>query len=114
MSGSFSPMVADVSSFATVLADTGIINAEAQDEAQENVAPVLPAPVTARYLRNDLTDGAAASMDSGLLVAEQLWRKQRGTAYGVHEGQLMLDRWDHIAFTGPEFRVPTIIKTNSH
>ena len=54
--------LANVGSFATVLADTGTINAEAQDEAQGNVVLVFPAPVTARYLRIDLTDGAAAFM----------------------------------------------------
>jgi hypothetical protein len=72
--------LANMSSFASVLADTGTINAEAQDEAQGNVVLVLPAPVTARYLRIDLPDGAAAFMDIGLLLAEHLWRLQRGTA----------------------------------
>ncbi|MCA3413861.1 MAG: hypothetical protein INF84_04595 [Roseomonas sp.] len=101
--------LANVSSFATVLADTGSINAEAQDEAQGNVVLVLPAPVTARYLRLDLTDGAAAFMDIGLLVAGQLWRLQRGTAYGIREGRVMLDRRDRNPFTGAEFPVPAII-----
>jgi hypothetical protein len=49
------------------LADTGPLNAEAQDESQGNVVLVFPAPVTARYLRVDLTDGAASYMDIGLL-----------------------------------------------
>ena len=101
--------LANVSSFATVLADTGTINAEAQDEAQGNVVLVLPAPVTARYLRIDLTDGAAAFMDIGLLVAGQLWRLQRGTGYGIREGRVMLDRRDRNPFTGAEFPVPAII-----
>ncbi len=47
---------------------------------------VLPAPVTARCLRVDLTDGAAPYMDIGLLVAGPLWRLKRGTAYGIREG----------------------------
>jgi hypothetical protein len=101
--------LANVGSFATVLADTGTINAEAQDEAQGNVVLVLPASITARYLRIDLTDGAAASMDIGLLVAGQLWRLQRGTAYGIREGRVMLDRRDRNPFTGAEFPVPAII-----
>jgi len=101
--------LANVSSFATVLADTGTINAEAQDEAQGHVVMVLPAPVTARYLRIDLTDGAAAFMDIGLLVAGQLWRLLRGTAYGIREGRVMLDRRDRNPFTGAEFPVPAII-----
>ena len=70
---------------------------------------VLPAPVTARYLRVDLTDGAAPFMDIRLLVAGQLWRLQRGTAYGIREGRVMLDRRDRNPFTGAEFPVPAII-----
>lgn len=101
--------LANVSSFATVLADTGTISTEAQDEAQGNVVLVLPAPVTARFLRIDLSDGAAAFMDIGLLVAGQLWRLQRGTAYGIREGRVMLDRRDRNPFTGAEFPVPAII-----
>ena len=100
--------LANVSSFATLLADTGSINAEAQDGAQGNVVLVLPAPVTARYLRIDLTDGAAAFMDIGLLVAGQLWRTERSIAYGIEEGRLMLDRRDRNSFTGAEFPVPAI------
>ncbi len=101
--------LANVSSFATVLADTSTISAEAQDEAQGNVVLVLPAPVTTRYLRVDLTDGAAAFMDIGLLVAGHLWRLQRGTAYGIREGRVMLDRRDRNPFTGAEFPVPAIV-----
>jgi hypothetical protein len=101
--------LANVSSFATVLADTSIINAGAQDESQGNVVLVLPAPITARYLRIDLTDGAAAFMDVGLLVAGQLWRLQRGTAYGIREGRVMLDRRDRNPYTGAEFPVPAIV-----
>jgi hypothetical protein len=101
--------LSNVSSFATVLADTGSINAEAQDEAQGNVVLVMPAPITARYLRIDLTDGAAPYMDIGLLVAGQLWRLQRGTGYGIREGRVMLDRRDRNPFTGAEFPVPAIV-----
>jgi hypothetical protein len=86
-----------------------IIKAEAQDESQGNIVLVLPAPVTARYLRIDLTDGAAAFVDIGLLVAGQLWRLQRGTAYGIREGRVMLDRRDRNPYTGAEFPVPAII-----
>ena len=78
--------LANVASFSVTLADTGVLNAEAQDESQGNVVLVLPAPVTARYLRVDFTDGAAPYMDIGLLVAGQLWRLLRGTAYGIREG----------------------------
>jgi hypothetical protein len=70
---------------------------------------VLPAPVTARYLRVDLTDGAAAFMDIRLLVAGQLWRLQRGPACGIREGRVILDRRDRNRFTGAEFPVPAII-----
>ena len=61
------------------------------------------------YLRVDLTDGAAPYMDIGLLVAGQLWRLQRGTAYGIREGRVMLDRRDRNPITGAEFPVPTIV-----
>ena len=70
---------------------------------------VLPAPVTARYLRVDLTDGAAPYMDIGLLVAGQLWWLQRGTAYGIREGRVMLNQRDRNPYTGAEFPVPAIV-----
>jgi hypothetical protein len=65
--------------------------------------------LTARYLRVDLTDGAVPYMDIGLLVAGQLWRLQRGTAYGIREGRMMLDRRDRNPYTGAEFPVPAIV-----
>jgi hypothetical protein len=61
------------------------------------------------YLRVDLTDDAAPYMDIGLLVAGQLWRLQRGTAYGIREGRVMLDRRDRNPYTGAEFPVPAIV-----
>ena len=48
-------------------------------------------------------------MDIGLLVAGQLWQLQRGPAYGIHEGRVILDRRDRNPFTGAEFPVPAII-----
>ena len=62
-----------------------------------------------QYLHINLTDGAAPYTDIGLLVAGQLWRLQRGTAYGIREGRVMLDRRDRNPFTGAEFPVPAII-----
>ena len=100
--------LANVADFSAVLSDTGTINAEAQDEAQGNVVVVLPAPITARYLRIDLADGAASLMDVGVLAAGALWRLLRGTAYGIREGRVMLDRRDRNPFTGAEFPVPAI------
>ncbi|MFN8960086.1 MAG: hypothetical protein ACK5YV_00760 [Betaproteobacteria bacterium] len=101
--------LSNVANFSVTLADTGLLNAEAQDESQGNVVLVLPASVTARYLRVDLTDGAVPFMDIGLLVAGQLWRLQRGTAYGIREGRVMLDRRDRNPYTGAEFPVPAIV-----
>jgi hypothetical protein len=101
--------LSNVANFSVTLADTGLVNAEAQDESLGNVVLVLPTPVTARYLRVDLTDGAAPYMDIGLLVAGQLWRVQRGTAYGIREGRVMLDRRDRNPYTGAEFPVPAIV-----
>jgi hypothetical protein len=101
--------LSNVANFSVTLADTGLLNAEAQDESQGNIVLVFPAPVTARYLRVDLTDGAAPYMDIGLLVAGQLWRLLRGTAYGIREGRVMLDRRDRNPYTGAEFPVPAIV-----
>jgi hypothetical protein len=101
--------LSNVANFSVTAAETGLVNAEAQDESQGNVVLVLPAPVTARYLRVDLTDGAAPYMDIGLLVAGQLWRLQRGTAYGIREGRVMLDRRDRNPYTGAQFPVPAIV-----
>ncbi|MFN7308968.1 MAG: hypothetical protein ACK5TQ_20660 [Acetobacteraceae bacterium] len=95
--------LSNVANFSVTLADTGLLNAEAQDESQGNVLLVLPAAVTARHLRVDLSDGAAPYMDIGLLVAGQLWRLQRGTAYGIREGRVMLDRRDRNPTPGPNF-----------
>ena len=72
--------LSNVANFSVTLADTGQVNAEAQNESQGNIVLVLPVPVVARHLRIDLTDGAAPYMDIGLLVAGQLWRLRRGTA----------------------------------
>ncbi|MFM7305501.1 MAG: hypothetical protein ACKO4X_19495 [Alphaproteobacteria bacterium] len=91
--------LSNIANFSATLADIGLLNAEAQDESQWNVVLVLPAPVTARYRHVDLTDGATPYMDIGLLVAGQLWRIQRGTAYGIREGRVMLDRRDRNPYT---------------
>ena len=101
--------LSNVVNFSVTLADTGPLNAEAQDESQGSVVLVLPALVTARYLRVDLTDGVAPYIDIGLLVAGQLWRLLRGTAYGIREGRVMLDRRDRNPYTGAEFPVPAIV-----
>ena len=61
------------------------------------------------YLRMDLTDSEAPYMNIGLLVAGQLWRLLRGTAYGIREGCVMLDRCDRNSYTGAEFPVPAIM-----
>jgi hypothetical protein len=61
------------------------------------------------HLRIDLTDGGAPYMDIGLLVAGQLWRLQGGTAYGIREGRVMLDRRDRNPYTGAAFPDPSIV-----
>ena len=91
----------------SLLADTGVIAAEASDEGMGNVIITLPAPVKARYMRISVYH-AAASIDVGLLVAGALWRVARGTSYGIQEGRVMLDRRDRNPFTGAEFPVPAI------
>ena len=61
------------------------------------------------YLRMDLTDSEAPYMDIGLLGVRQLCRLLRGTAYGIREGRVMLDRCDRNPYTGAEFPVPAIM-----
>jgi hypothetical protein len=101
--------LSNVANFSVTLAETGLLNAEAQDESQGNVALVFPGPVTARYLRVDLTDGAAPYADLGLPVTGQLWRIQRGTAYGIRERRIMLDRRGRNPYPGAEFPIPAIV-----
>jgi hypothetical protein len=91
-----------------ITGDTGTIAAEAQDANQGNVIMMLPAPVVGRYLRIDIENPTAAFTDIGVLAAGQLWRVMRGTAYGIREGRVILDRRDRNPFTGAEFPVPAI------
>jgi hypothetical protein len=103
LSGTGSTLVA-----AEVTGDTGTIAAEAEDANQGNVILTLPAPALGRYLRIDITNPTAAFTDIGVLAAGGLWRLLRGTAYGIREGRVMLDRRDRNPFTGAEFPVPAI------
>jgi len=93
---------------AEVTGDTGTIAAEAEDSNQGNVIMTLPAPAVGRYLRIDIENPTAAFTDIGVLSAGGLWRLQRGTAYGIREGRVILDRRDRNPFTGAEFPVPAI------
>jgi hypothetical protein len=93
---------------AEVTGDTGTIAAEAEDANQGNVILTLPAPAVGRFLRIDIDNPAAAYTDVGVLAAGALWRLLRGTAYGIREGRVMLDRRDRNPFTGAEFPVPAI------
>ena len=103
LSGTGSSLVA-----AEITGDTGTIAAEAEDANQGNVILTLPAPAVGRYMRIDITNPTAAFTDIGLLAAGALWRMQRGTAYGIREGRVMLDRRDRNPFTGAEFPVPSV------
>jgi hypothetical protein len=91
-----------------VTGDTGAVAAEAEDANQGNVILTLPALAVGRYLRIDITNPTAAFTDIGVLAAGGLWRLLRGTAYGIREGRVMLDRRDRNPFTGAEFPVPAI------
>jgi hypothetical protein len=91
-----------------VTGDTGTIAAEAEAANQGNVIMTLPAPAVGRYLRIDIENPTAAFTDIGVLAAGQLWRVLRGTAYGIREGRVILDRRDRNPFTGAEFPVPAI------
>jgi hypothetical protein len=61
-----------------------------------------------RYLRIDIENPNASFTDIGIFAAGQLWRVARGTAYGIREGRVMLDRRDRNPFTGAEFPVPAV------
>jgi hypothetical protein len=91
-----------------VTGDTGTIAAEAEAANQGNVILTLPAPAVGRILRIDIENPTATFTDIGVLAAGQLWRVLRGTAYGIREGRVMLDRRDRNPFTGAEFPVPAI------
>jgi hypothetical protein len=91
-----------------ITGDTGTIAAEAEDANQGNVIMTLPAPAVGRYLRIDIENPTAAFTDVGVLAAGALWRLLRGTAYGIREGRVMLDRRDRNPFTGAEFPVPAV------
>jgi hypothetical protein len=91
-----------------VTGDTGTIAAEAEAANQGNVIMTLPAPAVGRILRIDIENPTATFTDIGVLAAGQLWRVLRGTAYGIREGRVMLDRRDRNPFTGAEFPVPAI------
>ena len=91
-----------------VTGDTGAIAAEAEAANQGNVIMTLPAPALGRILRIDIENPTATFTDIGVLAAGQLWRVLRGTAYGIREGRVMLDRRDRNPFTGAEFPVPAI------
>jgi hypothetical protein len=91
-----------------VTGDTGTIAAEAEAANQGNVIMTLPAPAVGRILRIDIENPTATFTDIGVLAAGQLWRVMRGTAYGIREGRVMLDRRDRNPFTGAEFPVPAI------
>jgi hypothetical protein len=62
-----------------------------------------------KCIRVDLTDSAAPYMDIGLLGARRLCRLLRGTAYGIREGHVMLDRYDRKPSTGAEFPDRSIV-----
>jgi hypothetical protein len=91
-----------------ITGDTGTIAAEAEDANQGNVILTLPTPAVGRYLRIDIENPTAPFTDIGVLAAGALWRLQRGTAYGIREGRVMLDRRDRNPFTGAEFPVPAV------
>jgi len=103
LSGTGSSLVA-----AEVTGDTGTLAAEAEAANQGNVILTLPAPALGRYLRIDIENPTATFTDIGVLAAGQLWRVLRGTAYGIREGRVMLDKRDRNPFTGAEFPVPAI------
>jgi hypothetical protein len=98
----------DPSGVAGEVLDTGVQPAEARPESQGQVVLVLAADLTARFLRVDLVDGAAAQVDVGLLAAGPPWRMSRAIRYGSEEGRLLLDQRARNLFTGAEFPVRAV------
>jgi hypothetical protein len=110
--------------------DTGVLLAQTSDDASGNVilarpaaAPsdvgdeldldfvfetyIAPAPL-ARFLRIDLVDSGAATIDVGRIAAGVLFRPSRRHAVGFREGRVILDRTDENEFTGARFPVRAI------
>lgn len=65
---------------------------------------LLPADLSARYMRIDVVDIAADIFDIGSILAMSTLRLQRGHDYGIREGRFYTGAGDANPFTGAEFR----------
>jgi len=76
------------------------------DRTRGAVVCLLPADITARYMRVLLTDVSAGFVDIGNLAAHATIRLRYGQGLGWEEGRLPLGLRDRNDITGAEFRVP--------
>ncbi len=66
---------------------------------------LLPADITARYMRLLITDISPAVLDIGGVSAMPTLRLERGIGFGMSEGRRSLGVMDYNEYTGAEFRV---------
>jgi hypothetical protein len=78
------------------------------DRTRGAVVCLLPADLSARYMRIDIADIAGLVFDIGSLMAMQTVRPGNGMAFGAMEGRRSLGVADRNNFTGAEFRVAGI------
>lgn len=85
--------------------DSGVLSSVTDAKWLGQVIEVLSAPVSARYVRWDLTMPSGASIDVGLAPLGLLWRPQRNYAYGAQKGRQDYGVRDGSARTGAMFAV---------
>ncbi len=74
------------------------------------VVCLIPADITARYMRVQITDISASVLDIGSLMAMTTLRLEGGMAFGAMEGRIGAGIADINTFTRAEFRVPGIAR----
>lgn len=95
--------------FGTSAWDTGAIDPATTAAAGGNVVLLHATSVTGRYVRIDVEDTLADSLDIGRLAIGPLWRLTYAQALGYGEGRQILDRRDRNPHTGAEFPVPAVL-----
>lgn len=104
LTGSLSdPTGADAGAIALVSA-----SATTPDLNRGQVVILLPADVSVRYLRLEITGISAGFLDVGVLAAMATLRLIHGTGFGAVEGRLALGQRDRNPVTGAEFGVPGV------
>ena len=98
----FRASTTDPSATGALLYDSGALAGVTHPVFNGNVICTLPAPVTARYWRVDIT-GAVNPIDIGLIKIGTLFRPSRNYAYGAREGRVDLSTREKNPHTGGDF-----------